>query len=90
LRYLEDCIDNIVVGSASAEISAHLLLDHLLRQRPALAEQGDRGHDLTGRAEAALEGVVLDEGRLEWMRMVWISDALDRLNGSTGDRRSEG
>jgi hypothetical protein len=37
-----------------------------------------------------LEGVVLDEGRLERMWVVLISDGLDRLNGATGDRRSEG
>ncbi len=42
--------------------------------------QADRAHDLPGRAEAALEAVVRNEGRLHRMQLIAARDALDREN----------
>ena len=43
----------------------------------ALVDAGDAGHDLPGRAIAALEGVALDEGGLQRMELVALRQALD-------------
>ena len=38
----------------------------------------DGGTDLAGRAVAALETVVLDEGRLQWMEVAGLAETFDR------------
>jgi hypothetical protein len=43
----------------------------------ALADQSDRAHDLTGRAEAALESVVGNKSGLDRMQRLALRDALD-------------
>ena len=48
------------------------------RRRPGLLEEAGRGHQLAGRAEAALESVVLDEGRLQGMKRAPLGEAFDR------------
>ena len=57
--------DDVVVGSAAAQVAAHPVADFLRRAGVALGDAGDAGHDLPGRAIAALEGVALDEGGLQ-------------------------
>jgi hypothetical protein len=43
----------------------------------ALGDAGDAGHDLAGRAVAALEGVALDESRLQRMELAALREAFD-------------
>ena len=43
----------------------------------ALVDAGDAGHDLPGRAVAALEGVALDEGGLQRMKLLALRQAFD-------------
>ena len=43
----------------------------------ALVDAGDAGHDLPGRAIAALEGVALDEGGLQRMKLIALRQAFD-------------
>jgi hypothetical protein len=43
----------------------------------ALGDAGNPGHDLPGRAVAALEGVALDEGGLQGMELLALGEALD-------------
>ena len=66
------------IGGAAAEVAAHELGDVLVAGGVALLEQLDGGHDLPGRAVAALEGVVLDERLLHRVQLAVRREALDR------------
>src|SRR5205085_2795456 len=92
-RRLADRVDDADVGAAAAQVAAHALLDlgvgqlegagasrgHRARHAGAiLGEHPNRRADLSGRAVAALEAVVLDEGHLERVRRVLAADAFDR------------
>src|SRR5215212_7083762 len=59
-RRVLDRRDDVVVGSAAAEIPAHPIPDLLRRAGVALADAGDAGHNLPGGAVAALECIALD------------------------------
>src|SRR3954464_15837234 len=88
---LPDCGTNVRVGGAAADVAAHELGDVLIRRGVALLEQLHRGHDLTGRAVAALEGVVLDERPLHRVKLAVRRQALDRrdLVPLAGDRERQ-
>ena len=91
---LMDRIDDAVIGAAAAEIAAHPLAQFVVTERDrlrleirsdvarhALAKFGrhaDRRADLTGRAIAALEPVMFDEGLLQGMERAGRAEALDR------------
>src|ERR1041384_6097841 len=83
--------DDVRVGAAAADVAAHLLADLVVGLRPPLAEQRDRAHDLTRRAEPALERVVLDERGLHRMQLVAAREPLDRrdLRALGGDRQRQ-
>ena len=70
--------DDVVVGAAAAEIAAHPVADLLRRAGMALVDAGDAGHDLPGRAIAALERIALDEGGLQRVELVALGQAFDR------------
>ena len=63
-----DRIDDVRVGAAAAEIAAHPVPDLIGRGARVGAQQALGRDDLAGRAVAALEGVVLDEGLLDRRR----------------------
>jgi hypothetical protein len=56
------------IGAAAAEIAGHVFADLVIRAGVTLANAGDRRHDLAGRAVAALEGVLFEEGGLHGMQ----------------------
>src|SRR5437588_579631 len=62
---LADGGDDVRVGAAAAEIAAHPLADLMVRAGMPFLEQGDGGADLPRGAEAALEGILPDESRLD-------------------------
>src|SRR5262249_61020484 len=62
-RFL-DRRENVVVSAAAADVATHLLAEVVVGPGVPLVEQADGGAELAGGAIAALEGVVLDEGRL--------------------------
>ena len=70
--------DNVGIGGAAAEISAHVLADVGVAVGMAFVDAGDRRHDLPGRAVAALEGVVIDEGLLHRMQLAVLRETFDR------------
>src|SRR5207237_523798 len=73
-----DCRDDSRVRAAAADVSAHAL-PHIVIVGPArLAEQRDGRHDLSGRAVAALQAVVIDEGLLHRMESIGVGEAFDR------------
>ena len=55
----------------------------------ALGDAGDAGHDLPGRAIAALEGVALDEGGLQRMELLALGQAFDGRDLTTFDKSGE-
>src|SRR5215218_274030 len=54
-----------------------------------LVNAGDAGHDLPGRAVAALEGIALDKGGLQRMELLALRQALDGRDLATLDQSSE-
>src|SRR5215475_566703 len=63
-----DSIDNVGVGRAAAQISAHEFADLGVVARVPLANAADRRHDLSRRAVTTLKGIVVDEGLLHRMQ----------------------
>src|SRR5690348_2115312 len=63
-RGVEHGVDDVGIGRATAEIAAHVFAHLRLVLGMALVHAGDGRHDLPGRAVAALERVVVDEGLL--------------------------
>src|SRR5256885_7709658 len=92
LSRILNCCDDMVVGSAAAQIAAHPIADFLRRTGVPLCDAGDAGHDLSGRAIAALEGVSLDESRLQWMQLLAVCQAFDRYDlaplNESGERKA--
>src|SRR5689334_11982596 len=62
-RFL-DRREDVVVSAAAADVAAHQLADLVVGAGVPFVEQTDGRAELAGGAIAALEGVVLDEGRL--------------------------
>ncbi len=54
--------DDLRIGRTAAQVATHPLADPGLAPDIALLDVGDRRHDRTRRAEAALEAVMVDEG----------------------------
>jgi hypothetical protein len=69
--------DDMVVGSAAAQVATHLVADLLRRAGMAFGDAGDAGHDLSGCSIATLEGVSLDEGGLQRVELLAFRQALD-------------
>src|SRR5690606_33607673 len=65
LGRLLDRGDDVRVRGAAAEVAGH----ELAHVRDALLHGGDRGHDLPGGAEAALQRVLVDEGLLHRVQL---------------------
>src|SRR5688572_29631581 len=87
-RGVLDRRDDVVIGTAAAEVAAHPVADLLSRLGMALGNAGDAGHDLTRGAVTALESVALDEGGLQRMEPVALRQALDRGDlAPFGERR---
>src|SRR5579885_1225796 len=87
---LTDGREDVRIGGAAAEIAAHILADLLVAARMPLLDAGDRLQDLSRRAVAALEGVLVDEGLLHGMELSVGSaqplDGGDRLAHRGGQR----
>src|SRR5215217_3577432 len=91
---LLDRRDDPRVGSAAADVAAHPFADLVVREpgrrhghvfgdvahvaAARLFEEPDGGADLPRRAVAALEAVVLDEGRLHRVELIPLRQPLDR------------
>ena len=55
----------------------------------ALGDAGDAGHDLSGRAIAALEGITFDESGLQRMELLALRQAFDGRDLAPLDERSK-
>ena len=68
LRGVADRRDDVGIGAAATDISAHPLADFGIGSGMAFLDQCGGRHDLAGRAVAALEAVVMQERRLHRMQ----------------------
>src|SRR4051794_9269943 len=59
---------DVGIGAAAADVAAHELANLIGARRPALGDQACRRADLSRRAIAALERVMIDEGLLQRMQ----------------------
>jgi hypothetical protein len=85
---LSNSADDVGVSSAAAQVSAHKLANFSIIARMTLPDTPDRRHDLSGRAVAALQRVMIDEGLLHRVQCaVGRRETLDRGDGATLDRR---
>src|SRR5258706_3682113 len=77
-RLLDRAHDRDIAGAA-ADVAVHVMDDLLARRLGVLVQQRLGGEDHPGRAEAALEGELVDEGLLHRMeRAVGLGQAFDR------------
>jgi hypothetical protein len=67
--------DDVGVGPATADVSAHAFPNISVMRAAGFVEQSDGGHDLPGRAIAALIGVICEKRRLHWMQRTGLSNA---------------
>src|SRR5665213_94669 len=72
-----DRLDDVVIAGAAAEIALEPFADFRLGRLLVVLHQIERAHHHAGGAEAALQSVMLAEGRLHRMQLVALSDALD-------------
>src|SRR5262245_60768104 len=68
---------DVGIGAAAAEVAAHQLADFVAGPGLPLRDQAGRRADLSRRAIAALEGVVLDEGVLQGVQGAILGQPLD-------------
>src|SRR5438874_10014631 len=73
-----DGLDDVLIARAAAEVPLERLADLSLARRGILVEQADDRHDHPGRAEAALQRVLLVERLLDGMQLAVLRQALDR------------
>src|ERR1700722_6143037 len=82
--------DDVRIGGAATEVSAHVFAYVAVIAGIALVDAGDRRQDLPRRAVAALEGVLVDEGLLHGMQLaVRLGEALDGRDWPPPRRRRQ-
>src|SRR5262245_13649614 len=74
-----DRLDDVVVARATAEIPIQLFANgHLVELVSPARDDVDRGHDHAGRAETALQSVILPKCFLHGMQLAVRGEPLDR------------
>src|SRR5262249_35826085 len=80
---------NLRIGRAAGEVAAHVLADLVGGAGVPFLDAGYAGHDLAGRAEAALKRIVLDEGGLQGMQRFTSGQAFDRGDLASVDKQCQ-
>src|ERR1700730_2627635 len=80
LANLSNGSNNIAIGAAPADISAHQLLHISICGTTRLFEQGHCRHDLSRGAVTALVAIMLHECSLNRMKIARLTDTFDRCN----------
>ena len=77
MRFLHG-LGDALISAATADVAAHQFTDTLgIVARLAFRDEPHGAHDLAGRAIAALEGIVGDEGRLDRMKLAALGEPFD-------------
>jgi len=77
------------ISGATTDIAAHPLADFRVRARGALGDAAHRRHDLPAGTKPALEGVVVDEGLLDGVKVWPIREPFDRRDLAPIRRRGK-
>ena len=88
-EHLKHRIGDVGVSAAPADVAAHLLADLGSGARMALVDQALSGADLTWRAVASLQRVMLDKRGLERMEVAGLAQALNRHDFTTIESHRE-
>src|SRR5690554_1366447 len=81
----KDCLDDVMVAGAPADIAFQFSAHGLLVQTFGMTvDHVDCGHDHAGRAKPALKPVMLFEGSLHRMQLVAECEPLDRQHFTAG------
>src|SRR2546421_5119100 len=88
---LADGSADVGISGAAAEVAAHPLADLRVAGSVSFFKQSNRRHNLTGRAIAALEGIMGKEGALHGMQLRAFGQSLDgrHLMAFAGDRKRQ-
>ena len=70
-------VDDVLIAGAAAEIAGNAFADLALGGRRVVVEQVDAGHDHAGRAESALQAVLLPEALLQRVQFAVRGQPLD-------------
>src|SRR5205085_2549273 len=70
-------LDDVLVAGAAAEVGCEDVEQVLVADVRALLQRVDRQHQEAGRAEAALQAMVRDEGLLQRMQRIAVRQPLD-------------
>src|SRR5439155_5756821 len=81
--------DDVIVGTATAQVAAHPVADFLRRAGVAFCDAGNAGHDLPGGAIAALKAIALDECSLQRVQLLASRQAFDGRDLAPVDEGSE-
>src|ERR1041385_5822966 len=77
-RGIEHRLDDVLIAGAAADVAFQLLADRRLVQITAMpVHYVDGGHDHARRAVAALQAMIVAEGRLHRMQLLAFGDAFD-------------
>ena len=68
MHHLFDSVDDVRIGSAAAEVTTHQFADVFVALHVTFFDEPNGRAELARRTVAALEGIMLDEGLLEWMK----------------------
>src|SRR5260370_9893899 len=88
---LADGSADIGISGTAAEVAAHPVADLLVARSVSFLKQSHRRHDLTGRAIAALEGIMGKEGLLHGVQFHILGQSLNgrHLMAFAGDRKRQ-
>src|SRR6478672_10825339 len=84
--------DDVLIARTATEVSLDRVADLVVGRIGVARQQVDRGHDHARGAEAALQSVLLPEGRLHRVELIAVGKALDGLDlravGLDGEHRA--
>ena len=69
--------EDLVIAGAAAKVAGHPFFDLFLGRFGVLVEERFGRHDLSRRADSALESTVLNERLLQWMELTILCEPLD-------------
>ena len=77
VNHSHDGLKDLIIAGATAEVPGHPFFDLILSGFRVLVEERLGGHDLSRRADPALEPAVLNESLLQWVELTLFCEPLD-------------
>ena len=83
-RCVQYCLDNLSITRTSADVSGNAHPHFVLGGVGIFLQKGKEGHQKAAGAKAALQAMLLVEGRLQRMQLAAVGQSLDGQNVATG------